>query len=150
MAQAILLQDVEGLGSRGSVVDVSKGYLRNYLVPRKWAQPATKNSLEAAIEKIQAEERERVESRERARENTMLLNKTVLTIPQRASEDGRLYGSVGQQEIARAIRNARGIRIEKKRVLLSEPLRTTGSFMVEVEVSDGLKAAVKTIIVDQA
>ena len=69
MAQAILLQPVETLGERGEVVDVSAGYLRNFLVPRKLAQPATKASIAAAQQRIQAAEQEAAEQAERAEEN---------------------------------------------------------------------------------
>src|ERR1700739_203129 len=110
MPQAILLQDVESLGERGAVVDVSPGYLRNYLVPRKLAEPATAGSIQAAQRREEAAERAKREAEERAQENANVLGRTVLTIPQQAGEDGRLYGSVTPQDIADAIRDARGIR----------------------------------------
>src|SRR6266542_920959 len=106
MAQAILLQDVEQLGERGTVVDVSAGYLRNYLVPRKLAQVATKGSLDEAKRRMEAAERAQQEAAERSQENAALLTKTVLTIAQQAGEDGRLFGSVTAQDIADAIREA--------------------------------------------
>ena len=149
MPQAILLQDVEQLGERGAVVDVSKGYLRNYLIPRKLAEPATKGSIEAARRRQQAAERAVVEAAERAQENAALLNRTVLTIPHQAGEDGRLFGSVTSQDIVDAIREARGIRIDRRRVHLDEPIRTVGTRMVTVEVADGVLATVKTMVVEQ-
>ena len=88
MAQAILLRDVEGLGERGTAVDVSPGYLRNYLVPRKLAQPATQGALEEAARRREAQERAEREQAERAQETAALLSKTVLTITHRAGEDG--------------------------------------------------------------
>jgi hypothetical protein len=92
MAQAVLLKDVEGLGEAGTAIDVSPGYLRNYLVPRKLAQPATKGALEEAQRRRErAEEAER-HAAERAEETTALLSKTVLTIAHRAGEDGKLFG----------------------------------------------------------
>ena len=102
MPQVILLQDVETLGERGTVVDVSKGYLRNYLVPRKLAHPATKGALEEAQRRMQAAERAKEDAEERAQENAALLTKTVLTIAQQAGEDGRLFGSVTAQDIVDA------------------------------------------------
>ena len=147
MPQAILLQDVESLGERGAVVDVSAGYLRNYLQPRKLAQPATAASIAAAARQREQAERAARESEERAKENAALLSRTVLTIPQQAGEDGRLFGSVTTQDIADAIREARGIRIDRRKVHLEEPIRHTGTYMVVVEVADELTAAVKTIVV---
>jgi large subunit ribosomal protein L9 len=147
LPQAILLQDVETLGERGAVVDVSAGYLRNYLVPRKLAQPATAGSIAAAARQRERAEQVKRESEERARENAALLGRTVLTIRQQAGEDGRLFGSVTPQDIADAIRDARGIRIDRRKVFLEEPIRHTGTYMVVVEVADELTAAVKTIVV---
>ena len=100
MPEAILLQDVESLGEQGAVVDVSKGYLRNYLIPRKLAQPATKGAIETVRQRQAAEERAAREAVEKAQENVNLLNRTVLTIPQQAGADGRLFGSVTAQDIA--------------------------------------------------
>src|SRR5580765_4220064 len=111
MPTAILLQDHETLGERGTVIDVSKGYLRNYLIPRKLAQPATKGSIEVAKQRMEAAEKAAADAESRAQENAELLNKTVLTISQQAGEDGRLFGSVTNQDIVDAIRDARGLRI---------------------------------------
>jgi large subunit ribosomal protein L9 len=145
--QAILLQDVETLGERGTVIDVSAGYLRNYLIPRKLAEPATAGSIQAAVNRREAAERALRESEERAQENANVLGRTVLTIPQQAGEDGRLFGSVTPQDIADAIRDARGIRIDRRKVHLEDPIRHTGTYMVVVEVADGVTATVKTMIV---
>jgi len=145
--EAILLQDVEELGERGSVIDVSKGYLRNYLVPRKLAQPATKGAIEAVRQRQEAAERAARNAVERAEENVKLLNRTVLTIPQQAGADGRLFGSVTAQDIANAIREARGLRIEKRDVHLPEPIKNVGTYMVVVEVVENVTATVKTMVV---
>jgi large subunit ribosomal protein L9 len=147
MAQAILLKDVKDLGEAGEAVDVSPGYLRNYLQPRKLAQPATAASIAASARQRERAEQAERESEERAQESAALLGRTVLTIPQQAGEDGRLFGSVTTQDIAEAIREARGIRIDRRKVHLDEPIRHTGTYMVVVELADELTAAVKTIVV---
>jgi large subunit ribosomal protein L9 len=149
MAQAILLQDVENLGSRGDAVEVSPGYLRNYLLPRKLAQPATKGALEEAQRRREAEERAEREQADRAQKTAALLSKTVLTINHRAGEDGRLFGSVTAKEIADGIRDARGLRIDRRKVQLEEPIHETGTYMVEVEVAAGVSASVKTIVAEE-
>src|ERR1700716_2153204 len=123
MPEAILLQDVETLGEQGNVVDVSKGYLRNYLLPRKLAQPATKGAVEAIREREEAAERAERTAIERAEENVNLLNRTVLTIPQQAGADGRLFGSVTAQDIVTAIREARGLRVDKRNVPMPRPIK---------------------------
>lgn len=145
--QAILLQDVQSLGERGAVVDVSAGYLRNYLIPRKLAEPATTGSIAAAAKRREAAERAEREAEERAQENANLLGRTVLTIPQQAGDDGRLFGSVTPQDIADAIRDARGIRVDRRKIHLDDPIRHTGTYMVVVELADGMTAAVKTMVV---
>jgi large subunit ribosomal protein L9 len=148
MPQAILLQDVETLGPKGTVVDVSKGYLRNFLIPRKLAEPATKGSIVAAQRRQEAADRAEAEAVARAEENAALLSKTVLTIPHQAGDDGRLFGSVTAQDIADAIRDARGIKVDRRKVHLEEPIKTVGTHMVTVEVNDGVTATVKTMVVE--
>ena len=92
MAQAILLKDVETLGERGDVIDVSPGYLRNYLLPRKLAQTATDASIAESRRRQEAAERSASEAAERAEETASLLRKTVLTFELQAGDVGRLFG----------------------------------------------------------
>jgi len=145
--EALLLKDVETLGEEGAVVEVSKGYLRNYLIPRKLAQPATRGAIEAVRRRQEAAERAEREFVQRAQENAGLLNKTVLTIHQQAGADGRLFGSVTAQDIADAIREARGLSLEKHNVHLPEPIKNVGTYMVVVDVVEGASATVKTMVV---
>ena len=143
MPEAILLKDVEGIGEKGAVVDVSKGYLRNFLIPRKLAQPATPASIEAA-------ERAAAQAAERAREQADTLTKTVLTIPSQAGPDGRLYGSVTTAEIADAIRDARGLKVDKRKIQLDQPIRHVGTYLVQIELAEGATANVKTMVVESS
>jgi len=147
MPEAILLQDVDQLGEQGAVIDVSKGYLRNYLVPRRLAQPATRGAIEAITQRREAAERAERQAVERAQENVNLLNRTVLTIPQQAGADGRLFGAVTAQDIATAIREARGLKIDKRGVHMPEPIRNVGTYMVVVDVVEGVTATIKTMVV---
>src|SRR3954454_2320855 len=149
MTQAVLLEDVEKLGRRGDPIDVAPGYLRNYLIPRRLAMPATAGALEEAQRRRDAAEKADRERATREAEAASLLSKTVLTIHQRAGEDGKLFGSVGPKEITDALREARDLRIEKRKVRLEQPLRELGTFMVEIELADGTVAAVKTIISEE-
>jgi large subunit ribosomal protein L9 len=149
MPQAILLKDVEQLGEKGAVVDVSKGYLRNFLIPRKLAEPATKGSIDAARRRHEAEQRAVAEAETRAQEQAELLNKTVLTIPHQAGDDGRLFGSVTAQDIADAVRDARGLKVDRRKIHLDEPIKTVGTRMVVLEVAEGVTATVKVMVVEQ-
>ena len=146
MAQAVLLQDVEDLGERGDPVDVSSGYLRNYLIPRKLAAPATPGALEEAQRRRETAEKAAKVRAEREEQAAGLLSKTVLTIYQRAGEDGKLFGSVGAKEIVDAIRDARDLPVDRHKVKLEQPIREIGTHMVEIEVTDGTTAAVKAIL----
>jgi large subunit ribosomal protein L9 len=146
MAQAILLKDVDTLGERGTVIDVAPGYLRNYLVPRKLAQPATPASIAEAQRRMEAAERAEAEASERAEETAALLRKTVLTISHQAGDDGRLFGSVTANEIADAVKQARNLKLDRRKIQLDEPIRNTGTHMVTVEVAEGVLAEVKTIV----
>jgi large subunit ribosomal protein L9 len=149
MTQAILLEDVEQLGQRGEPVDVSPGYLRNYLIPRKLAAPATPGALEQAQRRQAAAEKAEKARTEREEQAASLLSKTVLTIYQRAGEDGKLFGSVGAKEIADAIQDARDLRIDRRKVRLEQPIREIGTHMVEIELADGAIATVKTIVTEE-
>ena len=146
MAQAILLQDVEYVGSRGGGIDVSPGYLRNFLLPRKLAHSATPGALAEAKRRMEAAEQAARDAADRAQENAALLSRTVLTIPQPAGEDGRLFGSVTSEDIVNAIKQARGLKLDRRKVHLEQPIRTTGTHMVTIEVHDGVTADVKTIV----
>jgi len=132
----------------GEAVDVKPGYLRNYLIPRKLAQPATRASLEEAERRRERVEVEEQQAAERAGETAELLSKTVLTINHRAGPDGKLFGSVTAAEISDAIQAARGLKVDRRKVQLEEPIRETGTYMVEVEIGGGKTAAVKTIVAE--
>jgi large subunit ribosomal protein L9 len=149
MTQAILLEDVDELGRRGDPVDVSPGYLRNFLIPRKLAAAATPGALEAAQQRRATAEKAEKARAEREEQAASLLSKTVLTIYQRAGEDGKLFGSVGAKEIVDAIQDARDLRIDRRKVRLEQPIREIGTHMVEIELADGAVASVKTIVTEE-
>ncbi len=147
--EVILLQDVPDLGEKGHLATVSKGYARNYLLPRKLAEVATPGIITEF--RRRDEERKAREARMavQAEEITATLNRTVITMAARAGEGERLFGSVTTADIADAIKDARGYTIDKRKVLLDEPIKELGTFMVDVEVADGFVASVKTIVVPE-
>ena len=145
--QVILKQDVMKIGRRGDIVDVSRGYVRNFLVPRGLAEMATPTRLEEVRrEMAEAEERNR-RMAERAGEIAEMLNKSVITIEARTGEDERLFGSVTAANIAEAIDRARGVRIDRRRIRLEEPIRSLGTHRVPVQVHGDVEASVKVIVV---
>ena len=146
MAQAILLADVEGLGENGTAVEVSPGYLRNFLQPRGLAQPATPGALEEAIRRKEAAEKAEREAIARAKENASLLSKTVLTINHRAGDDGKLYGSVTTKEIENEVKKA-GLAVDRKKMHLAEPLKALGTFEIPVKLMADVTATLKVEVV---
>ena len=145
--QVILKQDVEKIGRRGDIVDVSRGYVRNFLVPRGLAEMATPTRLEEVRrEMAEAEERDR-RMAERAGEVAETLNKSVITIEARTGEDERLFGSVTAANIAEAIDRARGVRVDRRRIRLEEPIRSLGTHQVPVQIHGDVEASVKVIVV---
>lgn len=146
MTQAILLQDVEKLGEKGDVVDVSPGYLRNFLVPRQMAATADKKTVEQARRLMAEAEQAAIDRAERAGDIAALLGKTVLTIAEEAGPEGRLFGSVTPKEIVEAIKDARGVRLDRKDIHIGEPIREVGTYTITVDVHDGVTAEVKTIV----
>jgi large subunit ribosomal protein L9 len=148
MPEAILLKDVDGVGARGTVVDVSKGYLRNFLIPRKLAQPATKGALNEARRMQETHDRDAATRRAQAQDYAEQLNKTVLTISQQAGEDGRLFGSVTTQDLAEAIKEARGIDVDRRKIHLDDPIKNVGTYQVVLEVAEGVTATVKVMVTE--
>lgn len=146
MAQAILLQDVENLGEKGDVVEVAPGYLRNFLAPRQLAATASQKTVEQAKRLMAEAEAAAIDRAERASDIAALLGKTVLTIEEEAGPEGRLFGSVTPKEIVEAIKDARGIRLDRKDVHISEPIREVGTYTITVDVHDDVTADVKTIV----
>ena len=145
--QVILTQDVEKIGQRGDIVDVSRGYVRNFLAPRNLAEVATPAKMEEARRQMEeAEEREQ-RMAERSEEIAATLNKSVITIEARTGEDERLFGSVTAANIADAIQRARDLRVDRRRIMLDEPIKSLGTHQVPVQVHGDVQASVKVIVV---
>ncbi len=144
--QAILLKEVDGLGEAGAVVNVARGYMRNYLLPRGLAELATP----ARIAEVQRGEERRRRAVERAveesRELADLLGRTILTLKAKAGDDGRLFGSITSADVAEAIRGARNVDIDRRRITVEPAIRAVGTYSVPIELGPGLVAEVKTIV----
>ncbi len=144
--QAILLKEVDGLGEAGTVVNVARGYMRNYLLPRGLAELATP----ARIAEVQRGEERRRRAVERAveesRELADLLGRTILTLKAKAGDDGRLFGSITSADVAEAIRGARNVDIDRRRITVEPAIRAVGTYSVPIELGPGLVAEVKTIV----
>jgi len=146
--QVILLSDVEKLGLRGDVVDVARGYARNYLLPRKLAENATPARV-SELQKVDAE-RAKHEARnsEQAQEIAELLGKTVLRFEVKAGPTGSLFGSVTPSDIADEIWRARKVRVDRRKIAI-DPLKRVGRFSVPIEVFQDVHVEVKTLVVPE-
>ena len=145
--QVILTQDVEKIGQRGDIVDVSRGYVRNFLVPGGLAEVATPAKLEEARRRMEEAEQRNRRLAEKATEIAETLNKSVITIEARTGEDERLFGSITAANIAEAIEQARGIHLDRRRIRLEEPIRALGTHQVPIQVHGDVEASVKVIVV---
>lgn len=148
--EVILLKDVDKLGAKGDVASVSDGYARNFLFPRGLAEVATPARIEAAKKAIQAKLDQQRREAEQAAETRDMLARTVLTIPAAAGQGERLFGSVTNADVASALWAARKIRIDKRKVLLEEPIKTLGTHMVLIDVHQSVEPVeVKVIVVPE-
>jgi large subunit ribosomal protein L9 len=140
--KVILRQDVENLGKMGDIVEVRDGYARNYLIPRGLAYYAS----EGAIRRLEQEKRQyqrRLErERSSAQELAAQLEQLVLSIPMRVGEEGRLFGSVTPQMIADEL-SLRGFTIDRRAIVLEEPIRSLGTFEVKIKLHPEVVATVK-------
>ncbi len=146
--QLILLQDVEKLGLRGDVVDVARGYARNYLLPRRLAETATPARV-AEMQKVDAQ-RAKHEARtsEQAQEIGELLGKTVLRFEVKAGPTGSLFGSVTPSDIADEIWRARKVRVDRRKIA-TDPLKRIGRYSVPIELFQDVTVEVKTLVVPE-
>jgi large subunit ribosomal protein L9 len=146
--QLILLQDVEKLGLRGDVVDVARGYARNFLLPRKLAEPATPARV-AEVRRLEAERaRHEARSAEQAQEIADVLAKTVLRFEVKAGPTGALFGSVTPSDVVDEIWRARKIRVDRRKVAI-DPIKRIGRYAIPIEVFQDVHVEVKTLVVPE-
>lgn len=137
--EVILLQDVPSLGKAGAIVRVKDGYARNYLIPRRLAEPATAENAEVVRQRQKFLERKQRRELERARALADRLSQIRCVIRRPAGSEGKLFGSVTSAEIEEALRGL-GIEVDRKRIEIPEPIRTIGSHTVIVRLHPEVKA----------
>lgn len=146
--QVILLSDVEKLGLRGDVVDVARGYARNFLLPRKLAQVATKGALEDVRRREEDRARHEAKSAEQAEAIATELRKTVLRFEVQSGPTGTLFGSVTPSEIADEIWRVKKIRVDRRKVGV-DPIKRIGRYEIPIEVFQDVSVEVKTLVVPE-
>jgi large subunit ribosomal protein L9 len=143
--KVILKADMDSLGLEGSMVNVAKGYARNYLIPKGFAVEVTDQNIkfmEMQKKKIDAR---RVKAKEDAEKLKLTMADTVVTLTQKVGEEGKLYGSVTTMDIAAQLRNS-GIDIDRKKILLDKPIRTLGEFDVLIKLYPEVTGSIKVIV----
>ena len=145
----ILTQDVKGQGKKDQVINVSDGYARNFLLPKGLAVPADAKAMneikgkeESRLHKIETE-------KAAAKETAAKLEKITVKITGQAGADGRLYGSVTAKDIAEALEKQHGIVIDKRKLTLSEPIKSFGTYNTEVKLYTEITGKVKVVVTDK-
>jgi large subunit ribosomal protein L9 len=142
----ILLSDVEKVGLRGEVVTVANGYARNFLLPRRLAEPATPAKVAQLRRRDEQRARHEARSVEQAREIASLLGRTVLSFQVKAGPGGALFGSVTPTDIADEIWRTRKVRVDRRKIALEEPIKRVGRYAVPIEVFQDVTVEVKTLV----
>ena len=141
----ILMEDVPTLGRRGEVREVATGYARNYLLPKKLALPATAGNLQNLDHLKRQRERAEQHARDSAQAMAERIAGLTLAVTTRASEDGRLFGSVTAQDIVEFLgRNQ--VALEKRRVVLAEPIKALGEYGVPIRLHHDVTATLKVTV----
>ncbi|MBQ1525411.1 MAG: 50S ribosomal protein L9 [Firmicutes bacterium] len=142
--QVILLKDVKGSGKAGEVVKVSDGYARNMLIPKKLAMEATEANLKTLERKRAEIEAQRALDLSVAQDLKARLEKTNgVDIEVKAGDNGRLFGAITSQDIADAFEQLYMIKLDKKKIVLDNPIKTTGTHDIELKLFPGVSARVK-------
>ena len=147
--EVILLTDVEKVGLRGEVVDVARGFARNYLLPRRLAETATPAKVSELRRRDTERARHEARTVEHARELADVLGKTVLRFEVKAGPSGALFGSVTPTDVADEIWRTRKIRVDRRRIELDEPIKRIGRYQVPIELFTDVRVEVKTLVVPE-
>lgn len=147
--KVIFNEDVRGQGKRGEMKEVSDGYARNYLLPRKLASEATPDMLNAFKLKEKAKKAQMAREKAQAEENAKRLEGVVVKISARAGQGGRLFGAITSQEISDALCEQHGIEIEKNKIVQSEPIKSFGNFEVKAKLGYEVSGKINVLVVEQ-
>jgi large subunit ribosomal protein L9 len=147
--KVLLLRDVEHLGKAGEIKDVSGGFGRNYLLPKGFAVLATKGHIKQAEERLAAQRRRAEAARREAEALAAKLSALTLTFTAKVGEQDRLYGSVTNTDIAAKLREEVGVEIDRRKIMLEDPIKRTGEYEVPVELASGITATLKVVVVGE-
>lgn len=146
--KVILQQDVKGQGKKGQMIDVSDGYARNFLLPRKLAVAATADNINVMKQQEKAKAAQAEREKQAAQEMAKKLESVIVKIPARAGSAGKLFGAVTSKEIAEALLEQHGIEIEKNRIIQTDPIKTFGSFEVKCRLGHEISGIIHLIVTE--
>ncbi len=132
--KVILQQDVKGQGKRGQMIEVSDGYARNFLLPRKLAQEATADNINTMRMNDKATQERQAKERAEAMELSKKMKTFTLIVNAKGGGAGRLFGSVTNTEISEALEKQEGIKLDKRKIVLDEPIKATGAYTVRCKL----------------
>lgn len=138
--KVILKQDIKDLGKKDTLVDVSDGYARNYLIPRKLCVEASVSNMNDMKNKQQSEATKKQRELEQAKALAAKLNDQKIVIKAKAGESGKLFGAISNKDIAEHIKSSLNLIIDKKKILLDEPIKAIGQFEIEARIYHGVIA----------
>ena len=146
--KVILQQDVKGQGKKGELKEVSDGYARNFLFPRKLAVEATADNINTMKLQEKAKQAQIAKEKAEARENADKLKDCTVKISAKAGSNGKLFGAVTSKEISDALAAQYNIEIEKNKIIQAEPIKTYGSFEVKVKLGHEISTSLKVMVVE--
>jgi large subunit ribosomal protein L9 len=145
----ILQQDVKGLGKKDDIVEVSEGYARNFLLPKKLAAPATESTIKQVKDQKAAQARREQRAADEARVLASQLSKVSVTVSVKTGEGGKLFGSVTGKDVADALERQHGLAIDKRKVELKETVKSVGTYTATVRVHPDISAQVSVNVVGE-
>lgn len=147
--KVIFQQDVKGQGKKGEMKEVSDGYARNYLLPRKLAVEANTDNLNTMKLKEKAKAAQIEKEKEQARQYARQLESVVVKIPAKAGSSGRLFGSITSKEISDALQEQSGMVVEKNKIVQSEPIKAFGSYEVKCKLGHEINATIYVLVTEE-
>ena len=147
--RVILLQDVKGKGKKGQMIEISDGYARNYMLPRKLATEATPDAVNTMRMNDKANQERIAREKAEAMETAKKLREMTVTVTAKGGGAGRLFGSVTNQEIADALEKQSGIKLDKRKIAIAEPIKSVGTYTVTCKLGYEITAPL-TVKIEEA
>lgn len=144
--KVILLKDIKGTGKKGEIINASDGHARNYLIPRGLAKEATDGNVKELEHQNATKKKKEQEAFDEAKALAAEIDKIVVKFTTKAGEGGRLFGSITSKDIAESLKKEHKLDIDKKKIVLDQPIRTLGTTKVQIKVYPKISATISVIV----